>query len=143
MRKNIILLICSAVVSQLLVSCVEKPSGQYKNGPFIGISRSIYTEQNYFGITKVKISDDKIGEVDFSIIDMENKVFFVEGYEIRFKDNPTYMEQCRNEWKAMNIYPRQLIEKQNIDSVDAIAAATWSYNLFKSSLQEALKKASN
>lgn len=73
---------------------------------------------------------------------MDNKVFFDEKYEIRFKDNPEYMEQCRNEWKAINIYPKLLLEKQKIDSIDAISGATWAYNMFESSLQEALKKAS-
>jgi len=79
--------------------------------------------------------------VDFSIIDMDNKVFFDEKYEERFKDIPEYMEQCRNEWKAINIYPDILLEKQKIDSLDAITAATWSFNMFESSLTEALKKA--
>jgi len=73
---------------------------------------------------------------------MDNKVFFNEGYEIRFKDNPEYVEQCRNEWKAINIYPKVLLEKQKIDSVDAISGATWAYKMFESSLREALKKAS-
>jgi major membrane immunogen (membrane-anchored lipoprotein) len=143
MRKNIILLIFLIAIFQLSISCVVQPESNYKNGLFVGISRSIYTEQDYFGITKVSISNDKISEIDFGIIDMENKVFFDENYEIRFKDNPEYIEQCRNEFKAMNIYPKELLEEQNVDSVDAITGATWSYNLFKSSLQEALKEASN
>jgi major membrane immunogen (membrane-anchored lipoprotein) len=142
MRKNILLLISLIAVLQLPLSCVENPSGKYKNGLFVGISRSIYTEQSYFGVTKVSISEDKISEIDFAIIDMENKVFFDKNYEIRFKDSPEYVEQCKNEWKAINIYPGQLLEKQDIDSVDAITGATWSYNMFESSLAEALKKAS-
>ena len=80
--------------------------------------------------------------MDFSIIDMDNKVFFDEKYEERYKDIPEYVNQCRNEWKAINIYPNILLEKQKIDSLDAITGATWAYNMFESSLKEALEKAS-
>ncbi len=73
---------------------------------------------------------------------MDNKVFFDEKYENRFKGIPEYVEQCRNEWKAINIYPRLLLEKQKIDSVDVISGTTWAFNMFESSMQEALKKAS-
>jgi len=65
----------------------------------------------------------------------------MKNYEERFKDIPEYMEQCRNEWKAINIFPNIFLEKQQIDNLDAITGATWAYNMFKSSLAEALKKA--
>ena len=142
MRKCII--ICVTIISTFLFfsSCVVKNSGKYKDGEFAGISKSIYQQENFYAVTKITISKGEITEVDFSIIDMDNKVFFDEKYEERFKEIPEYVEQCRNEWKAINIYPNILLEKQKIDSLDAITGATWAYNMFEGSLSEALKKAS-
>ena len=142
MQRNMLLLIITAIFLLLSVSCVVKISKKYKNGDFTGISKSIYLRENFYGITTVTISEGKITKVDFSIIDMDNQVFFDEKYEERYKDIPKYVEQCRNEWKAINTYPNILLDKQKIDSLDAITGATWAYNMFQSSLKEALKKAS-
>ena len=141
MRKCTI--ICVTIISTFLLfsSCVVKNASKYKDGEFVGISKSIYLQENFYGVTKIAISAGKINKVDFSIIDMDNKVFFDEKYEKRYKDIPEYVEQCRNECKAMNIYPNILLEKQKIDSLDAITGATWAYNMFESSLRDALKKA--
>lgn len=142
MRRSMFLSIITTIFLLLSVSCVVKNTHKYKDGEFAGISKSIYLRENFYGVTKITISEGKITEVDFSIIDMDNKVFFDEKYEERYKDIPEYVNQCRNEWKAINIYPNILLEKQKIDSLDAITGATWSYNMFESSLKEALEKAS-
>jgi major membrane immunogen (membrane-anchored lipoprotein) len=130
------------IVFLLSASCSVKNSNKYKDGEFVGASKSIYLRENFYGVTKITISEGKITKVDFSIIDMDNEVFFDDKYEERFKDIPEYVKQCRNEWKAINIYPNILLEKQKIDTLDAITGATWAYNMFESSLKEALKKAS-
>lgn len=141
MRKGMIICVTFISAFLLFTSCDVKNGGKYKDGEFAGISRSIYQQENFYGVTKITISEGKINEVDFGIIDMDNNVFFDEKYEERFKEIPEYVEQCRNEWKAINIYPGMLLEKQSIDSLDAITGATWAYNMFQSSLAEALKKA--
>jgi major membrane immunogen (membrane-anchored lipoprotein) len=141
MRKNTGITIIVISVFLLFESCNVKNAGKYKDGEFAGISRSVYLQENFYGVTKINVSGGKITDVDFSIIDMDNKVFFDEKYEERFKDIPEYVKQCRNEWKAINTYPNILIEKQKIDSLDAITGATWAYNMFDSSLRDALKKA--
>lgn len=142
MRKSIWITIIVISVFLLFESCIVKNASKYKDGEFAGISKSIYLQENFYGVTKITVSDGKITGVDFSIIDMDNKVFFDEKYEERFKDIPEYVEQCRNEWKAINTYPNILLEKQKIDRLDAITAATWAYNMFESSFSEALKNAS-
>jgi major membrane immunogen (membrane-anchored lipoprotein) len=141
MRKCIWITIIVISGFLLFESCVVKNANRYKDGEFIGISKSIYQREYFYGVTEITISEGKITGVDFSIIDMDNKVFFDEKYENRFKDIPEYVEQCRNEWKAINIYPNILLEKQKIDSLDAISGATWAYNMFESSLRNAFKKA--
>ena len=142
MKRCIVLSVTGIIIFLLSVSCVVKNGNKYKDGEFAGISRSIYQQENFYGVTKITVLDGKITDVDFRIIDMDNKVFFDEKYEERFKDIPEYVVQCRNEWKAINIYPDILLKNQEIDSLDAITAATWAYNMFESSLRETLKKAS-
>lgn len=142
MRKSIKISILAIVVFILASSCVVKDANKYRDGEFAGISKSTYLQENFYGVTKITVMEGKITEVNFSIIDMDNKVFFDEKYEEIYKDSPEYVEQCRKEWKAINVYPNIFLKKQKIDSVDAIAGATWAYNMFESSLKEALKKAS-
>lgn len=142
MKKSFKLLIPITVVFMLSSSCAVKNSNKYKEGEFAGISKSAYLQENFYGVTKITVVKGKITEVNFNIIDMDNKVFFDEKYEEKYKDSPEYVEQCRNEWKGINVYPNIFLKKQKIDSVDAITGATWAYNMFKSSLAEALEKAS-
>lgn len=142
MRRSGKILVLLIIVILSTASCVVKNGNKYKDGEFAGISKSIYLRENFYGVTKITVVEGKITEVNFSIIDMDNKVFFDEKYEERYKDSPEYVEQCRNEWKGINIYPNIFLKKQKIDSVDAITGATWAYNMFESSLAEALKKAS-
>jgi major membrane immunogen (membrane-anchored lipoprotein) len=52
-----------------------------------------------------------------------------------------YVQQCRNDWQGVQSYPGKLIEKQNLNKVDATSGATWSFNIFKASADSALKKA--
>jgi major membrane immunogen (membrane-anchored lipoprotein) len=66
---------------------------------------------------------------------------FNENYERHFEGNPLYIQQCREDWKGVQRYPKKLAEAQNPDKVDAISGATWSHNIFKASLNEALKSA--
>jgi major membrane immunogen (membrane-anchored lipoprotein) len=59
----------------------------------------------------------------------------------RTESKADYIQQCRNDWEGVKTYPKLLSEKQDIKKVDAIAGATWSYNTFKASVNEALKNA--
>lgn len=61
-------------------------------------------------------------------------------YAKHFKDNELYIEQCRNDWKGVQSYPKKLVEIQDIDKLDAVSGATWSYNIFRAAMKEALKK---
>ncbi len=49
-----------------------------------------------------------------------------------------YVQQCRNDRRGVLSYPDTLLKYQDICKVDAIAGATWSYNLFRTSVKEAL-----
>jgi len=78
MGKGFKLSIPVIVVSLIFASCAVKNASKYRDGKFAGISKSIYQQENFYGVTNITVSEGKITEVDFSIIDMDNKVFFDE-----------------------------------------------------------------
>ncbi len=138
MQNKIIFLAAAFLGFLFLNSCVSKPS--YKNdGVYEGKSQSIYKSEPFLAESKVYIKQGKITKVDFQIVDTLKNEVFDEKYEKHFIGNKLYIDQCRNDWKGMRNYLRKLLKTQNIDNIDAVSGATWSYNMFKSSVSEALK----
>jgi major membrane immunogen (membrane-anchored lipoprotein) len=118
---------------------VQDTVRSYNDGSFEGRSRSSYTDEPYWGIVKVTIKNGSIAEISFTIRDSSLHETFNENYEKHFQSNPVYIQQSRNNWGGVQIYPKKLSETQDTGKVDAISGATWSYNIFKASLKEALK----
>ena len=117
--------------------------GPYKDGNYNGISRAIYTEEPYYGNAKITIENGKIIKVEFVVRDSAKHEYFDDKYEKYFAGNDEYIRQCRNDWKGINSYPDSLIKYQDIEKLDAISGATWSFNIFKASVEEALSAATN
>jgi len=74
-------------------------------------------------------------------MDKEKNEVFGPDYERHFKDNAMYVDQCRNEVKGIKVYTEAFLKTRNVDQVDAITGATWSYNIFRDALKAALEKA--
>lgn len=119
----------------------EQHTTTYKDGLYTGTSRSHYTSEPYWGIIRFQVKNGSFTEIHFLIRDSDQHETFNENYEKHFKGNNLYIQQCMNDWKGAQQYPKKLSETQNPDKVDAITGATWSYNIFKASLKEALKDA--
>jgi uncharacterized protein with FMN-binding domain len=118
------------------------PQPIYKDGVYEGTSQSIYTSETYFGVVKVTVKNHQISEIEYKIIDQKTKEIFDEDYGKRYIGwNSWYVTQCKNDWQGVLTYPQKLLNAQNINRIDAIAGATWSYNLFKDSVKIALEKA--
>lgn len=109
-----------------------------KDGTYTGNSKAQYSYEPFEGRAVIQIRNQNIVEVNFQIIDTQNNEVFGSDYEKHYPDNKLYQEQCRNDWKGMKLYQQELLDKQNIDSVDAVSGATWSYNIFKASVKKAL-----
>lgn len=103
-----------------------------------GKSQAQYTSESYTGFVKLELLGEKIIHVEFQIVDTLHKEVFGSDYEKHFPDNELYQKQCRNDWQGVLDYPKQLKKTQNIEKVDAISGATWSYNIFKASVTNAL-----
>lgn len=116
----------------------DKP---YKDGSYDGMSRSYYTSEPYYGFTLIEIGQGRIKNVNFYIRDSVKHEFFNEQYAKYFAGNEVYLEQCRKDNIGIRSYPDSLLKYQDLKKVDVISGATWSYNIFKASAEEALKKA--
>jgi major membrane immunogen (membrane-anchored lipoprotein) len=110
----------------------------YKDGSYTGISRAGYTSEPYYGFTRIDVNSGKIISVEFFVRDSAKHETFNDKYEKYFAGNDVYIQQCRNDWKGINSYPDSLLKYQDLSKVDVISGATWSYNIFKASVQEAL-----
>ena len=137
MMKSVVVLLASF----LLVQCASTSHNLKEDGVYEGRSCSVYTSESYVGITRVTIEKGKISKVDFQIVDTLKNELFDANYDSHFPDNEVYRDQCHKDWHGVQHYPAQLIKKQNLQNVDAVTGATWSYNLFVSSAEKALKKA--
>jgi len=115
----------------------------YRDGDFEGKSCAQYKDEPYWGIVKIKIENGVFKEVMFTIRDSSLHETLNKKYAVHFEDNPVYVQQCRKDSKGVRAYPKKLLKEQVIDKVDAMSGATWSFNIFKASVNEALKNAYN
>jgi major membrane immunogen (membrane-anchored lipoprotein) len=114
---------------------------KFRDGTFTGMSQSSYTDEPYWGMVKIKIENGLLTDVSFRVRDSILHETFDGAYEKHFAGNQVYIEQARNDWKGVQDYPKKLLESKDIHKVDAVSGATWSYNIFRASLEEALKSA--
>jgi major membrane immunogen (membrane-anchored lipoprotein) len=112
-----------------------------KDGTYTGSSRAKYKYEPFWGKVSLTVKNNVFTEIRFSIRDSSLHENFDGNYEKHFTGNDMYIQQSRNDWKGVKAYPLKLSDKQNINKVDAISGATWSYNIFKASVNEALKSA--
>jgi len=129
----------SIILLVILYSC-QKPI-KYTDGVYNGKSKAIYNDENFWGQVQIKIENGKIVDVDFKNIDSSSHEVFDYNYEKHYIGNDLYMQQCRDDWQGVLKYPEKLIKHQNIDDVDVISGATWSYNMLKYATNEALQNA--
>jgi major membrane immunogen (membrane-anchored lipoprotein) len=137
----LILLISASLKAQNPSKSSTDSTVVYKDGVYEGMSRARYTYEPYWGIVHLTIKDGLIDKISFAVRDSNLHENFDGGYEKHFAGNEVYINQSRNDWAGVQSYPKKLQEMQDLNKVDAISGATWSYNIFKASVNEALKSA--
>lgn len=120
---------------------VKDSSVRFRDGTFEGTSRAKYIYEPFWGSVRFSLKNGKFTDINFVIRDSSLHETFDANYEKHFIGNAEYIQQSRNDWKGVQTYPEKLYEKQDINNVDAFSGATWSYNIFRASVIEALKKA--
>lgn len=136
------LLISTSILGQdikLPEKAVPDASASYKDGIYKGTSRAKYILEPYWGNVRLTLKNGLLTEINFVIRDSARHETFDEKYEKHFEGNAGYIQQSRNDWKGVQTYPKMLSERQDINKLDAISGATWSYNIFRESVNEALK----
>ncbi len=136
--KNLLYPLFLLIFTFTVFSCSEG-SVNLNDGTYKGSSQSRYTEEPFVGTAIIKVERHEIVSVEFQIVDTLNNEIFGSDYEKHYPDNELYQQQCRKDWQGVINYPKDLLVKQNIDSIDAVSGATWSYNIFKASVKEALE----
>ncbi len=126
-----------AVISGVFILTVLSFNLPYKDGNYHGSSRASYNNEPYYGFARIRVENGQIVKVVFFVRDSAKQEIFDGKYERHFAGNDLYVQQCRNDWKGIQSYPDSLLKYQDIDQIDAISGATWSYNLFKASVKEA------
>jgi major membrane immunogen (membrane-anchored lipoprotein) len=141
--KNLQLLGFIACVVLVLNTGTLNAKNQFKNGVYTGESRSNYTSEPFWGQVTLQIRNDSITLLTFLILDKDKNQVFGPDYEKYFKDNPVYIEQCRNEVKGIKTYTEAFLRTKSMEHLDAVTGATWSYNIFKDAMKATLEKARN
>jgi major membrane immunogen (membrane-anchored lipoprotein) len=118
---------------------VKDTTVTYKDGTYIGKSRAKYIYEPFWGSVRFTLKNGLFTDIYFGIRDSLLHETFDGKYEKHFEGNPEYIQQSRNDWKGVQTYPKKFTEKQDINKLDAISGATWSYNIFRASVNEALK----
>jgi major membrane immunogen (membrane-anchored lipoprotein) len=117
----------------------QDSSVMLKDGTYSGQSRAEYIKEPYWGIVHLTVKNGLFTEINFVVRDSVLHETFDEKYEKHFEGNPVYIVQSRNDWHGVQTYPKNLSEKQDTNKLDAISGATWSYNIFRATVSEALK----
>jgi major membrane immunogen (membrane-anchored lipoprotein) len=117
-------------------------SSSYRDGSYEGYSQGSYSSEPFWGHIKITVSADSFTEVLFTIRDSSCHEPVDSMYGVNhYPDIPAYQQQCVNDGHGIEEYPERLMESQNLDHVDAITGATWSYNIFMASAHKALENA--
>jgi major membrane immunogen (membrane-anchored lipoprotein) len=149
MKKTFMFFWSLGVVLFVISSCIKndetkntdtaKNIKKYIDGSHSG--RTVQDDEGYIASATIEVNKGLITAVDWEIYDNNRKRYFDSTYQEVYVGNPLYIQQCRDNMAGMIAYGPKLIETQDIDQVDVITGATWSYNQFKSVVSIALKNA--
>jgi major membrane immunogen (membrane-anchored lipoprotein) len=134
---------CAAILLIFLVgalaSCSTKIELSYDNdGTFVG--RSSEDDKGAYGEVTLEIKDGKVVSCDYVTWKKDGTVkdetYGMVNGEIENKD---YYAKAQLAVDAMQKYAEELVDKQDINEVDAVSGATNSYDQFLEAVQDALK----
>jgi len=140
MKKNILTFSIIGILALWGFTMFQK-TGPYLDGVYKAKSQAQYTYEPYVGYVTITIKNGWPIDAEFKIVDTAKNEPFDERYEKNFEGNQHYIDQCRSDLRGAKAYPGIFTKEKDIDKVDAISGATWSYNIFKESVNKALMMA--
>jgi major membrane immunogen (membrane-anchored lipoprotein) len=128
--------------NKVVFASLNDTSSNYFDGTYLGQSQAIYSGEPFWGHIQITLENGSFTNIQFVIRDSSTHEMVDSMYGvIHYFGNPGYMLQCVNGGHGIGLYPQRLLESQNLDHVDAITGATWSYNIFKATAKTALLNA--
>jgi major membrane immunogen (membrane-anchored lipoprotein) len=131
----------SIVISLCILSSAFCSAKSLKDGTYKGESQASYTQEPYWGECTLTVKNNKVTGFDFYIIDKDKNQIFDKDYEKVFAGNDEYIRQCRNDLKGLQAYTETFRKRMKLSDVDAVSGATWSYTIFKTTVERTLEKA--
>jgi len=123
-------------------SALDDTSSSFIDGNYEGYSRDGYPSEPYWGHIRISVENGSFTDVYFTIRDTTTHEPVDSMYGvIHFPDNQDYQDQCVNDGHGIEQYPLILMETQNLDRVDRITHATWSWHIFMACADSALQDA--
>jgi major membrane immunogen (membrane-anchored lipoprotein) len=111
----------------------------FKDG--IYVAKTVTDNEKYFAQATITIKDGKIATADWSLYDEGNNKPFDEEYYHQFEPNEEYVKQAKEDWSGSRNYAVKLLETQDVNKVDAVTGATWSFVEFEEVINLALDQA--
>jgi major membrane immunogen (membrane-anchored lipoprotein) len=111
----------------------------YRDGKYEAEIRKDF--EGYHAEACVIVKNGLVDSVAWRIVDNNNGRVFDDAYEDQFREYPAYIQQCRDNLAGMRTFVPRLLQTQNMDSVECVTGATWSYAKFRDAVRAALKKA--
>lgn len=155
MRNGKIFIVAALIAGQIFSGCGEDDSVK-KNPPQKsekvktfdlsdakdGTYSAESSRDDKLGYSKLTltIQDHKITDAKFEGVDLFGNVKNEDYGSLTGKDSADY-KKAQVAVKAINDYPKQLLETQNLGKVDAISGATISYGQFVETAQKAVAEA--
>lgn len=147
--KKIICVLSLSLFFSLLTACTKKGDDSisekhekiYIDGIYSARS-SIKDDWGGFAEVKITIQDGKITECKFYAYD-KNKTLKDENYgkaDGVIKNEEVY-KTAQKSIELSGQYEKQLIDTQELNKVETVSGATFSYTLFKNAVEIALKQA--
>ena len=111
------------------------------DGDYEGFSQSKYTSEPFWGHVKFTVKSGAVKSIYFTIRDTVRHETVDSLYGTKFyPGNKAYMQQCVNDGNGIKDYPQRFLILQDLDGVDAISGATWSYNIFRATVKKAFQE---
>lgn len=141
MKKMIFMAAAAVMCAASLTACGKK---NYADGTYTGQSAEyVNTEDgsdngNGYGVVSLTIKDNKITECEFKTYELDGKL---KDKDYGSAENKDFYRKAQKAVLACDEYAKSLVEKGDIDKVDAISGATINYGEFKEAVGIALSQA--
>jgi major membrane immunogen (membrane-anchored lipoprotein) len=128
---------CLGIICFVMLSLASCGKGTYKDGFYSG--RSSDDDTGAYADVDITINGGKISECQFITVQKDGSVKDENYGKVNGEiSNVDFYNKAQLAVRAMDQYARELVEKQNLNKIDAVSGATIAYNQFLEAADYAL-----